>query len=79
MMELGKLYCLDENYIFPKCFVCKKELSPYSITSTELNKLPLETIGYLVKFELVRLNFVEKNKHLIWICKDCCLLDDERG
>jgi len=70
-MYLTKAYCLNENYIFPKCHKCNKSLTPYSITSEKLNKLDLNFIKMFLHCELLIINAIENDKHIIFICNQC--------
>ena len=70
-IRVNKVYCLNENYHFPRCHVCKNELSPFAITSEELNKCSWELNEFLATRHLIYLNKIDKDRHLIWLCKHC--------
>lgn len=70
-ITLTKIFVLNENIKFPKCYHCKKELSPYSISNTELKKLSKKTIENFVNVYLLYLNKFGINLHLLFICKHC--------
>ena len=70
-MKLTKVFCKNEDYIFPRCEKCKRELSSYCVTSEELNKIDLIYLKMLLKCELLRINDVDTDKHLIFVCKTC--------
>jgi len=70
-MKLTKVFCTNEDYLFPKCEKCKQELSPYCVTSEELNKIDIEYVKMLLECELLILNGVDTDKHLIFVCKTC--------
>jgi len=72
-IHVNKVFNLDENFKFPICHVCKKELSPFSITREELDSLDWETNEMLVDMNLIKLNEIGKNKHLIYLCKHCLI------
>ena len=68
---VSKVYCLDENVRFPICHRCKRELTPFAITTTELNKWTQITIKALIQAKLLRLHIIKKNRHLIFLCRTC--------
>jgi hypothetical protein len=70
-IKLKKVYCLNENYKFPKCYKCNKECSPFSIDSKEVDKIQEHILQELIKSSHFRINGVAQNKHLIFICKNC--------
>jgi len=71
-VKLKKVFCLDENYKFPECHECGKELTPFSINSIDLNKVTTEVLNTLIKFNYLRINGVAQDKHLLFVCKNCC-------
>lgn len=70
-LHLKKVFLLNEDIKYPKCYRCKKELSPYSITDSELKKLPKTTIENLIYDYILFLNFIQKDLHLLFVCKHC--------
>ena len=70
-IHVNKIFNLDENFKFTNCLVCKNELSPFSITREELDNLDWETVEMMVDMELVKLNEIGIDKHLIYLCKYC--------
>jgi len=70
-VHVTKVFCLDENYIFPRCHKCKEELSPFRIESTELNKCSTEFVKHMMKLNYIRVNAISDDAHLIWLCKEC--------
>lgn len=70
-INVSKTICLNENYIFPECHVCKTEMKPFRIDSIELNKLSEETVlSYILK-GLIRINAIEEDSHLFLLCPKC--------
>lgn len=69
--QVKKAFILNENYKFPSCPICQKELSPYSISSNELNKMNVLHIIAWAKHNLILINQIGSDKHLIWVCSDC--------
>jgi len=74
-INMSKLICLDENVLYPNCCACGKELSPYSITSEELNKLDQEVVEGFLKGNLLRINGISEDKHFLYICISCFNLE----
>ena len=66
-----KVFFLDENIKFAKCYRCGKELSPHSISTKELKKVPIETINNLKDCCLLYLHKIGTDIHLLFICKHC--------
>ena len=66
-----KVFFLNENIKFQKCYRCKKELSPYSITSKELKKLDNEVTNMYLNASLLYLHRINTDIHLIFVCKHC--------
>ena len=67
-MNCRKVIILDENIIYPSCYKCKRELSPYEIQ----DDLDYHTI------ELLKLNnlwlWEKKGKATILMCPNCVTL-----
>lgn len=74
-IHVNKVFNLDENFKFPTCHVCGKELTPFSITREELDSLDWETNEMMVDMGLVKLNEIGKDKHLIYLCKHCLTME----
>lgn len=74
-ISVKKVFYLDENIKYPICNYCKKELSPFSITSNELKKIRPEHLELLLKSYLLQLNRINIDVHLLFLCKNC-LKDD---
>jgi len=70
-IHVNKVFNLNENFKFPSCHVCRKELTPFSITREELDKLDWNTNEMLFESGLIKLNEIGKDKHLIYLCKHC--------
>ena len=75
---MKKAFCLDENYLFPICNQCHKELTPYSISSDELNKQDIRFTESLIQCDLIRVNAIDKNIHVIFLCSNCIKLKKDR-
>ena len=65
MIEVKKMVAIDENRIYPNCYVCKEELSPYCVESG----LSLTTLTIL-KFTDLILGKLD-NKPVILLCNKC--------
>ena len=70
-IKVSKVFCLDENYKFPRCHKCKGELSPFRIDTDELNKCSDIFIKIMIELNYIRFNLIKKDVHLIWLCKYC--------
>lgn len=71
-IRVTKAFCLDENKKFPLCHLCNIELTPFCITTKELEaKIPLKTIKRFIKWKYIILDQFGNNKHLIYFCKNC--------
>jgi len=70
-INLKKVFILNEDIKYPKCYHCNKELSPYSLSHKELKKLSIQTINDLVEGKLLYLKFIKDDLHLLFICKHC--------
>jgi len=70
-VRVTKVYCLNENVRFPECHRCKKELTPFAITTTEMTKWSRKTIDTLISSKLLRLHIIKVNRHLIFLCRTC--------
>jgi hypothetical protein len=68
MLNVTKIFCLDENQKFPICHVCQKELHPFSITEEELLTLNSPTIVSLMMADLL---FEWKDKYILYLCTSC--------
>ena len=75
LIHVNKVFNLDENFKFPTCHVCGKELTPFSITREELDNLDLETNEMMVDMGLIKLDEIGKDKHLIYLCKYCLTME----
>jgi hypothetical protein len=71
-MKVIPLVNLNEDILNPNCPKCGKELSAFSITSTELNTMKIETEALLINMNFLRINMLGIDKHLIYLCKKCC-------
>jgi len=70
-IRIIKVFCYDENVKYPDCFVCGNELSPYCIDDKYLPKVPDEIYKKFLMLDLLKLDAIDKGKHLIFICKHC--------
>jgi len=70
-ISVTKVFNLNENYRFPNCKLCNNELTPFSITEEELNKLDFFIKKTFIEAEIVKLNEISQGKHLIYLCKYC--------
>lgn len=77
-IEMSKVYCLDENVIFPPCHQCGKELTPFGIDDNETNKIPSEFLKGLIQYKYIQFKAINQTRHLIWLCKNCCDIIKER-
>ena len=75
IINVTKVFNLDENFKFPTCHVCGKELTPFSVTREELDTLSFDTNEILIGSGLVKLNEISKDKHLIYLCKHCLTME----
>lgn len=65
MIFVKKIVATNENKIYPHCYICERELSPYLVESgLSLSTLRILELGDLV---LGKLN----NKPVILLCKKC--------
>jgi len=74
-IKVTKIFCLDENIRYPKCHNCNKELSPFKINSEELNKCTDKFLSIMITLQYLRLNAIDKDSHLIFLCKHCLAND----
>lgn len=70
-MHIIKTWCLNKNYTFPKCTQCEKEMSAITITSKELNTLKQDIIYKIVFSDLLIINALADDEHVIFLCKKC--------
>ena len=68
MITVKKVVAIDENTIYPNCYVCGKELSPYQVESG----LSLSTFELLKFTDLIlgKLN----DRPVILLCNECLKL-----
>jgi len=64
-MKLKKIVLRDEDIIYPNCFQCGKELSPYILLEMEE-----EYINLVKETGLIIGDF--NNKPVALLCKKCC-------
>lgn len=76
-MKLTKILCLDENYLFPDCKKCNHELSPFCVTSKELNTVDVAYVEVLLKANLLHINGLSIDRHILFVCKTCTDLRKE--
>ena len=70
-IKVSKIYCLDENIVFPICHTRANELSPHAIKEEELNKFSQQTLIVWQQAGLVSTEKVLPDRYLIWLCKHC--------
>ena len=71
-IRVNKVFNLDEDFLFPNCHVCGKELTPFCITRQEIDdKLDWETVEQLIFMKLLLIDEIEKDKSVIYLCKHC--------
>ena len=71
-IKVTKVFNLNEDFLFPNCHVCGKELTPFCITRQEIdNNLDCEIVDSLLNMGLLLVDEIGKNKSLIYLCKHC--------
>lgn len=71
-INVTKVFNLNEDFLFPNCHVCGKELTPFCITRQEIDdKLDWETVEWFVNMKLLLIDEIEKDKSIIYLCKHC--------
>ena len=68
MIAVKKIVAIDENIIYPNCYVCGRELSPYQVESG-LSPITLELLKF-TDLILGKLN----GKPVILLCNKCLKL-----
>ena len=76
-MKLTKIFCLNEDYLFPDCKKCGQEISPFCVTSEELNKVDKTYAETLIKSNLLIVNGLSTDKHILFLCQTCTDLEKD--
>lgn len=66
-MNCRKVIDINENTIYPKCYDCGKELSPYEIEDVDYETLELTKLADLWLWE-------KDGRHTILMCTNCITL-----
>ena len=69
-MNCRKVIDINENTIYPNCYKCGKELSPYEVGDMDYETLELTKLAGLWLWE-------KEGRHTILICPNCIVLRRE--